>query len=729
MAGNSSCFVCKSNLESCENAVSLWSAQNINPSSRSNAFNSDELRRCHQDCFVCAVCNSLPEDKAQAYSVSRHHCSQNVENDALIQALNDFKAKSLASKAVLENTESSKNFLKSTVGISELKCSCAEPQHIERVAGYGVECTEKNCPKREFIANIYNHHTKSFSDFGSLNSGTQLSSVAPEKFYREFFHGLRHWTYCANEDDVGVLLFILKPESSPQSRGCYRIMVRSAYYLIFGLLSLSNQQDNVPSKEEVVQFLRRQVNVKSSMKAISTPLAKTDLLKMDSAFVKQAYKFGVIYMKENQQTEEELFGNETHSKAFDDFLDLLGQRIRLRGFDKYRAGLDNNNDLTGTHSVYTKFADNEIMFHVSTLLPFEEFDSQKLQRKRHIGNDIVCIVYMEARNTKFIPDCIKSNFLHSFIVVQVDVERNPHLYMVSVVSRADVQPFDPPLHEKHVFEKNDEFRDWILKKLIHAEQACHRVPSFAKLHAKTRELILGGLFKSVDIKSRSEENRNSCPNSSVVHDHQRHITAGQVTRDFSCVNSEGHNREDTVAFLVGDKNKKCFIGVKSVMMAKSKVFHKIFSQAIPCANSNAPVIKTSPSSASPILRRTVSWRPGQMVHTGLRSGKVNLEKMRRCKSLNEAEDPYVTLESFTDFENKTDSENPAVMSHLLWQKVVIVKLFQSDVFEVLLEYLHTGSCEPVPSLLPGLLSAAQYYEVEELQQLCVGKIKQVNDVP
>lgn len=97
------------------------------------------------------------------------------------------------------------------------------------------------------------------------------------------------------------------------------------------------------------------------------------------AFVKHAYKFGVVYMKENQQTEEELFGNETHSKAFDDFLDLLGERVRLRGFDKYRAGLDSNNDLTGTHSVYTKFHDKEVMFHVSTLLPFEEFDVQKVQ--------------------------------------------------------------------------------------------------------------------------------------------------------------------------------------------------------------------------------------------------------------------------------------------------------------------------------------------------------------
>ena len=38
---------------------------------------------------------------------------------------------------------------------------------------------------------------------------------------------------------------------------------------------------------------------------------------------------------------------------------------------------------------------------------------------------------MEATNTKFVPDCIKSSFLHSFIIVQVDVESNPNLYTVS----------------------------------------------------------------------------------------------------------------------------------------------------------------------------------------------------------------------------------------------------------------------------------------------------------
>ena len=44
--------------------------------------------------------------------------------------------------------------------------------------------------------------------------------------------------------------------------------------------------------------------------------------------------------------------------------------------------------------------------------------SLQLQRKRHIGNDIVAIVFQE-ENTPFIPDTIASNFLHCYIVVQV----------------------------------------------------------------------------------------------------------------------------------------------------------------------------------------------------------------------------------------------------------------------------------------------------------------------
>ena len=67
-----------------------------------------------------------------------------------------------------------------------------------------------------------------------------------------------------------------------------RIMVRSSYYLVFGLLSLSNQQGSKPSMEEVVQFLSQQVKVKSSVKAIWSSSAKADLLKMDSVSVQRS---------------------------------------------------------------------------------------------------------------------------------------------------------------------------------------------------------------------------------------------------------------------------------------------------------------------------------------------------------------------------------------------------------------------------------------------------------
>lgn len=45
--------------------------------------------------------------------------------------------------------------------------------------------------------------------------------------------------------------------------------------------------------------------------------------------------------------------------------------------------------------------------------------SFQLQRKRHIGNDIVAIVFQE-ENTPFVPDMIASNFLHAYVVVQVE---------------------------------------------------------------------------------------------------------------------------------------------------------------------------------------------------------------------------------------------------------------------------------------------------------------------
>lgn len=47
-------------------------------------------------------------------------------------------------------------------------------------------------------------------------------------------------------------------------------------------------------------------------------------------------------------------------------------------FSRFRGGLDVTHGQTGTESVYTNFHNKEIMFHVSTKLPYTEGDSQQV---------------------------------------------------------------------------------------------------------------------------------------------------------------------------------------------------------------------------------------------------------------------------------------------------------------------------------------------------------------
>ena len=49
------------------------------------------------------------------------------------------------------------------------------------------------------------------------------------------------------------------------------------------------------------------------------------------------------------------------------------------------------------------------MFHVSTLIPYTPGDQQQVERKRHLGNDIVVILFKEG-NTPFDPLVIRSQF-------------------------------------------------------------------------------------------------------------------------------------------------------------------------------------------------------------------------------------------------------------------------------------------------------------------------------
>ena len=62
---------------------------------------------------------------------------------------------------------------------------------------------------------------------------------------------------------------------------------------------------------------------------------------------------------------------------------------------------------------------------------------------------------------------------------------------------------------------------------------------------------MGGLLKSVQTISQSADCRNISSSSSPNLNQEHHITVGQVSRDFSSVGTEEHDRGNTVAFVVG----------------------------------------------------------------------------------------------------------------------------------------------------------------------------------
>ena len=100
----------------------------------------------------------------------------------------------------------------------------------------------------------------------------------------------------------------------------------------------------------------------------------------------------------------------------------------------------------------------------------------------------------------------------------------------------------------------------------------------------------------------------------------------------------------------------------------------MFSQDLGHTYAHLPVSKnssTSTTTVAPVLQRRISWnRPSPMVHTGLRSGKVNLEKLRRSRSESDSTyDECVTLESVTDLENKKEPDSSVAVSQLHCQEV------------------------------------------------------------
>ncbi|XP_048033217.1 rap1 GTPase-activating protein 1 isoform X19 [Megalobrama amblycephala] len=348
-----------------------------------------------------------------------------------------------------------------------------------------------------------NHELSNGIDPEQLLSPTsrfKLECNTTAKIYRKHFLGKEHFNYYTVDSALGHLVFSMKYDVIGDQEHL-RLMLRTKMKTHHDVIPISCLTE-FPNIVQMAKLVCEEVNVDRFFPVLY-PKASRLIVTFDEHVISNNFKFGVIYQKFGQTSEEELFGNNEESPALVEFLEFLGQKIELHDFKGFRGGLDVTHGQTGSESVYHNFHNKEIMFHVSTKLPFTEGDTQQLQRKRHIGNDIVAIVFQE-ESTPFVPDMIASNFLHAYVVVQVENACSDNvLYKVSVTARDDVPFFGPPLPNPAIFKKGPEFHDFLLTKLINAEYACYKAEKFAKLEERTRSALLETLYEELHINSQA----------------------------------------------------------------------------------------------------------------------------------------------------------------------------------------------------------------------------------
>ena len=160
----------------------------------------------------------------------------------------------------------------------------------------------------------------------------------------------------------------------------------------------------------------------------------------------------------------------------------------------------------GEYSYYDTWGEGfEIMYHVSTLLPYNTVDRQQIQRKRHIGNDIVCIIFVDG-DQPFVPNAIKSQFLHIFVIIHmVALSDGTKGYSATIACDEQVPEFGPPLPDPPIFRTPAELRAFLLCKMINGENAAYKAPRLIKPHQRARSGMLENLVAKANTLAKVKD--------------------------------------------------------------------------------------------------------------------------------------------------------------------------------------------------------------------------------
>jgi len=221
-------------------------------------------------------------------------------------------------------------------------------------------------------------------------------------------------------------------------------------------------------------------------------------------------KVGVVFSTGHEDTEEQILSHVRGTTGWSHFLNHLGQKVKLAGWKGFSGGLDTKASrlADGPTSIFRKYAVGkktyQLMYHVSTLLPYVPNDKQQVRRKRHIFNNSVVVVYRQANADRFLstrqvfhPMIFRSRYTQIFIVVERDPLSSPLdvQYRVSTIRRQGIPPFGPqPLAYESTLSSRD-LTAFLLEKIIEGEKAVRRSVQWRARTTRARQATLNSLCR------------------------------------------------------------------------------------------------------------------------------------------------------------------------------------------------------------------------------------------
>ncbi|KAL1712140.1 hypothetical protein EV715DRAFT_259758 [Schizophyllum commune] len=158
---------------------------------------------------------------------------------------------------------------------------------------------------------------------------------------------------------------------------------------------------------------------------------------LDRMPVIDTHKVGIMYVAPGQTEETEILRNSHGSPAYTRFLEGLGRLIDLRGqVDVYAGGLDPGEDGDYAYAWWDDIG--QILYHAATMMPNKPHDPQCNDKKRHIGNDYVRIVWNDS-GMVYRFDTLSTQFQFVNIIIE------PHSY-------GGIAAFSNNVHENEYFK-------------------------------------------------------------------------------------------------------------------------------------------------------------------------------------------------------------------------------------------------------------------------------------